>query len=262
MFESLTRLIPELQRGPWGEWRGGEGAGTLEDPKQMPYISYNHAVHKLIQGMYEFHEKHPEFGLNDYFAVLKQYGIEERSRGIENTDIFTLESKPATAMLMEIIRADRINEGLIEMYLENGVIIQLLNRLKEIDLENYSRDGEEWDALFFAFDNEYFGPYDAVGCFSMKEYYRLEACFGDPVSKADTESGPFIFETDIDDEIMFFFLDTRRKIITPMEKRTYAFSTQYDDSPVGEQITLAFNPEEYTCVPDYKDHPERERDKR
>lgn len=73
------------------------------------------------------------FFVHDYVETIESYGIKYENIDIHKLDMSKYDDKLILAMLTAIIRADRVNEGLILSMIENGSILKLLKRLKDFD---------------------------------------------------------------------------------------------------------------------------------
>lgn len=130
-FESLTFYITELEKGNFGEWIiAHEHDGSPEKPIQFPFVAYSETVHRFIEDVYHFIDKHPEMELTKYYAILEKYHVES----IEETDVSTLPPECAAALIVGAIRSERFCDGAIYNYLEKGCILQWLKRLAQEDI--------------------------------------------------------------------------------------------------------------------------------
>lgn len=134
MYESLTCLLPELDASKAGEWYADKkNNGTREQPIQFPFVVYEEAVNKLVDNIYVFEKEHPEYSLNKYGDILKEQDIEWGTRSMCAADVSFLSGQPVMALLMGAVRAERICDGALKEFVENGSITKWLERLKEID---------------------------------------------------------------------------------------------------------------------------------
>jgi ADP-ribosylglycohydrolase len=134
-FRPLTRYIETLSKvESFGGWIGGEqGDGTPGNPMRMPVMGYQPAAMEFVEEFYRFAAKHPEFGLNDYRAILEKYGVDWGFDGMRGADVHALDSRCVLAMIMTVIRVDRFCEGVLSSAFEEKMIGKWLERLKEID---------------------------------------------------------------------------------------------------------------------------------
>ena len=136
MYESLTRLMPELSEGEYGTLIvDRESKGTMDDPIRMPFVGYSPAVNKLEKAIYAFVKEHPEYELTKYEEILKSNGLEWSSHSMEEADVSHADGKLVMALLVGALRADRFSEGTFLGFCEDGSVVRWLKRLKEIDDE-------------------------------------------------------------------------------------------------------------------------------
>lgn len=135
MYESLTRYLPEFERGEIvGTWiDGGVHAGTPEDPLQLPYVEYGEMATGIERAITAFVSDHPEFCLTSYSEILENAGLAWDARSMEAADVSVLDGRTAMALLVGAVRADRFCEGAYLGFFESGCIERWLRRLKEID---------------------------------------------------------------------------------------------------------------------------------
>ena len=143
MYESLTCFLPQLnETQEYGEWIIDlEHEGTLDDPKQFPFVNYGELADAIVQAIYAFVDAHPDYGLNDYQGILEDGGIAWGSEAMANADVSRLDGKTVMAMLLGVVRADRFCEGTLLEFFEKGHIKHWISRLQEIDSEDAARSG-------------------------------------------------------------------------------------------------------------------------
>ena len=129
-FDDLIKCLDKLENdSKYGEViYDTEHEGTHEDPKCMPYVSYTSVVYEFERKVYEFHEKNPEFELQDYFRLLEERNI----KYIDDLNIDELDPQGTMACLMRIVRSERFGEGAILSALEHRYIQKLLRHLKDL----------------------------------------------------------------------------------------------------------------------------------
>ncbi len=127
MYEKLTALIPVLQRETFKEHQ------TLVEEYCNEGGSFGGAAHRLQAELSNFMEEHPEFGLTQYHAILKENGLWNRD-ALENADVEALDGKVLMALLVSAWRVDRRCMGttFVALY-ESGHILKWLERLKALD---------------------------------------------------------------------------------------------------------------------------------
>lgn len=135
-YTTLTGYLSAIENDNFGEWIiDRKNKGTLENPIQMPYITYSNMVDRFIEDVYDFVSKHPEYELNRYYDILETNNIKWEKESMQNTDVSSLDGKCVVALLAGIVRAERFCDGVLLSFLKSGVIKKWLLRLKEIDEE-------------------------------------------------------------------------------------------------------------------------------
>ncbi len=133
-FEVLTKYIPELKAGDFGDWYvDKENDGTLEHPIHFPFVEYSQLVRQFEGNFFEFCEENPEYEYTKYTETLVANNIEWGTESMEHADVSELDAKAIIALLVGACRADRFCEGALLGFFESGAIMRWLNRLKEID---------------------------------------------------------------------------------------------------------------------------------
>ena len=126
MFESVTALLPRLM---------------VSQPATVVHGVYNDAIQELIGAVYSFLEQHTEYVQNYAAArtVIEMNNIEwgdgESNRSMANVDVSELDGRCIMALLLGLIRADRI-WGCLSSFIQRGTVQRWLERLKEIDDES------------------------------------------------------------------------------------------------------------------------------
>lgn len=72
--------------------------------------------------------------VRDYRGVLDSYGLPDEE-SVLVADISQCDARCTLAMIFTIVRGDRFCEGLLLSYLDNGMMLKWMKRLKEIDDE-------------------------------------------------------------------------------------------------------------------------------
>ena len=122
----LFRFIAYFDKCPKQEWSGGPTKG--EDGVLRGSFFCNHS--KELQRFLDVFYKHDELSDKDYFGTLKRHGIEDeesRVKAIPSANVELL-----LAMLTFYIRGDRFSEGFLDCAIQEGVIVGILKRLREI----------------------------------------------------------------------------------------------------------------------------------
>lgn len=134
IYRSLTKYLSDIENDNFGDWIiDRESKGTLEDPIQMPYVSFSDMVRRFEKDIYKFQSKHPEYELNRYSDILNENDIEWGTQSMEEVDISTLDGKCVMALLMGAVRAERFCDGALLSFFVSGAISRWLLRLKELD---------------------------------------------------------------------------------------------------------------------------------
>lgn len=135
MYESLTRYLPAIEESDdYGTWIiDREHAGTMDDPKQMPYVDYSRQVTDLENAISAFVVGHAELGLTRYPDILKENDLSWDSESMEGADASTLDARAVLALLVGAVRAERFCDGALLRFFKQGCIARWLRRLREID---------------------------------------------------------------------------------------------------------------------------------
>lgn len=132
MYEILTRHIPVLKKGEYGEWVfDTKNGGTLEHPFRLPFVIYSESVNSLHEDIYRFVDAHPQH--RRYSEILEKNGLEWGMNSMTGADVSQKDGECVVALLLGADRAERFSEGTLFKLLENGSILRWLIRLKEID---------------------------------------------------------------------------------------------------------------------------------
>lgn len=101
--------------------------GTLDDPKQAAYVSYNSTIHSFIRDSISFAEMYFEVNILDlnYLEMFKP--LQPKIKNSVNYD--DLSECEVVLYLIYIVRRERFAEGLLKMKISDGTIYKLLNRL-------------------------------------------------------------------------------------------------------------------------------------
>lgn len=134
IYDTLIGFIDKLKDDLIGEWIiDRENDGTMEHPIQMPFVEYSAVVRAFEKAVYVFDEEHPEFELNRYGEILKQYDIDWGVDSMSSADVSALDGQAVMALLIGAVRAERFCDGALNTFFKNGSIERWLLRLKEID---------------------------------------------------------------------------------------------------------------------------------
>ncbi len=134
MYESLTKHIPNLQEGNFGEWViDKQNDGSPEHPIQMPCVNYSKVVDSFWNDFYQFVSDNSDINFCDYQKILEENGIQRDFDSMYHADISSLGELCILALILGAIRADRFGEGALLHFLESGAIVRWLERLKAMD---------------------------------------------------------------------------------------------------------------------------------
>lgn len=98
----------------------------------MPYVNYSEAVISFEQDIYKFLMDHRDIDLRSYQRILKENGIEWDFNSMNNADVSNLGGLCILALILGAARVDRFSKGALLYFLESGVIVKWLERVKAI----------------------------------------------------------------------------------------------------------------------------------
>ncbi len=133
-FEALTKYIPLIEQDEIGRWFiDRENDGTLEHPKQMPFVMFSEMVEHFMDDVYALVERYPEWELNHYGQILEQNGIQWESKSMSGAIVEDLDARCICALLVGAVRAERFCDGALMTFFKNGSITRWLQRLRGLD---------------------------------------------------------------------------------------------------------------------------------
>lgn len=133
-YKCLTKYLYWLEGDKIGEWVfDHKNEGTLENPRQAPYVSYTTMIFLFIDDVYDFSERNEEFGLDRYDMILEENGIKWGAESMDNADVSKMDGRGVMALIMGAVRAERFSDGALLHFFRNGTMRKWLERLKEID---------------------------------------------------------------------------------------------------------------------------------
>lgn len=139
-YESLTKLIPEMEKDIFGEWNlEKEGECTEENTSIMPYVSFTPTAYTFFSEMGRIVEQHPEFNIYNYKEYLVQRGYISDGKGpfpiekLQTVPSEKLNEEDIFAMCFAVQRSDRFCEGIMLKFFKDGTILAWLKRLAELD---------------------------------------------------------------------------------------------------------------------------------
>ena len=134
MYEYLTKHIPNLQEGGFGEWViDTQNDGSAEHPIHLPFVDYSEAVNSFWKDFYQFLMDNSDIDLSNYQKILEENGIKWDFDSMNNVDVSSLGGICVLGLILGAIRTDRSSEGAFLQFLESGAIVRWLKRLKAID---------------------------------------------------------------------------------------------------------------------------------
>lgn len=131
MYESLTCFIEKLKTDKYGEWYGFDK--KKEGVLTLPFVVHSVIVHKFIDAVYAFVDAHEEWNLKSYHKIIEKRCADFQVNNLKEIRVSELDGKTVVAGILSIIRGDRFCEGMLLSACEDGIMIGLLKRLKEID---------------------------------------------------------------------------------------------------------------------------------
>lgn len=132
-YEQLTRYLSFFENEEYGKLIVDEdNDGSPEHPRRWPFIDYSPVVNDFRYDLFDFCKKHPEYEHTSYIKTLNNYGINNANE-VSQDIIDNLPAKATIALLVAVVRAERICDGAILGNLEDGNIQKWLKRLKNID---------------------------------------------------------------------------------------------------------------------------------
>lgn len=121
MYEKLTCFIDKFTKTESGKWVfETESDGTL---KQMPWVHYSQTIFDFTKEVHLAADQHEE--LKHYRDIL--------DKNKKNSNISSYDELTVLAMLLSIVRSERVCEGFIKQAIEKGTVQKCLNRLRELD---------------------------------------------------------------------------------------------------------------------------------
>ncbi|MBP6086869.1 MAG: ADP-ribosylglycohydrolase family protein [Pelolinea sp.] len=90
----------------------------------------------FCQEFYVFIQLNPEYGLQDFQAVLEKHGLKWSEESMKAAEIDSLDEKTGLALILGVLNAERFAEGALETFITDGCIANWLGRLKAIDDES------------------------------------------------------------------------------------------------------------------------------
>lgn len=134
MYESLTDFIKRIESDSIGEWHGG----IKEEPdvSTFPFVAYSAVVHEFADAVRNFVDKHQEFELYRFHAIIeekcKDFMVEEIHQ-LDDVKINALDGRTVMALIVWAVRGERFCDGLLLSRFEDGSMMRCLQRLKDID---------------------------------------------------------------------------------------------------------------------------------
>ncbi len=129
-YGNILKFIKPLEEysEKLGHWHSG---GFKKDKDGNDVLTFDFPIYE--SDTIDFLDSVRPFFVYDYVETIESYGIKYDNIDIHKLDLNKYDDKLILAMLTALIRADRVNEGLILSMIENGSILKLLKRLKDFD---------------------------------------------------------------------------------------------------------------------------------
>ena len=119
MYEKLTCFDDKFTKTESGKWVFETDDGI----QQMPWVHYSQTIFDFIREVHLAADQHEE--LKHYRDILE--------KNKKNSDISSFDDLSVLAMLLSIVRSERVCEGSIKQAIEKGTVQKCLNRLRELD---------------------------------------------------------------------------------------------------------------------------------
>lgn len=133
-YNELTKYLNYIDDDNFGEWViDNKNEGTIDNPIQMPFVSFSKMIIDFEKDIYKFVEANPNLELKRYSDILENNGIKWSSESMEEADLTNVDERCVLALLLGIIRANRMCEGTLLSFFKNGSIKRWLSCLGEID---------------------------------------------------------------------------------------------------------------------------------
>lgn len=132
-YQDLTAFIPLLEKEKnFGEWIGSEPVEIKRDeegnilPYVAPYVRYSLVSQQFINVVSHYHT-----GIHR--DSMKESALEytEANLQIENVDKLPLDI--VVYYIRKVVQNERYRDGCVLEYMQNGLILKWLKRLKELD---------------------------------------------------------------------------------------------------------------------------------
>lgn len=111
-YEKLTQYIKDFENSVPGQLR------------------FSDALNDFIV---DIHNAWEELNMNDYIEFLNTHGIEWGYHSMVEAEATSLPDEVVITLLLAAVRADRINEGILLRFIEEGHIVRWLKILLERD---------------------------------------------------------------------------------------------------------------------------------
>ena len=112
-FERLTAYIPVI--------------AEIKNPYDI--------ITKVNEDVHAFVDDNKDLELYNYSDILRKHKIEYNDEAVMAVDYQSMDGQVVAALIVTVVRAERIYEGTINQFIQNGYILKWLKRLKQIDEE-------------------------------------------------------------------------------------------------------------------------------
>lgn len=133
-FDALTKYIPMIAQDDIGHLQIDRvNDGTLEHPKQFPFVAYSAMIDRFVDDVYALVDQYPEWNLNHYGQILEDNGLQWNQESMSGAIVEDLDARCICALLVGAVRAERFCDGALLGFFKDGSISRWLQRLKDID---------------------------------------------------------------------------------------------------------------------------------
>ena len=137
-FKPITDYIDDIEASDKvARWVFDNRPQAPGEPIIAPYMHYDKMPFDLLDAVWAFLEKYPEYEIlhipNGYKTILDKNGIDWSNQGMQQADVDELDDQCVIALIIGVARAERFSEGTLAHFFDNGCMLRWLKRLKELD---------------------------------------------------------------------------------------------------------------------------------
>lgn len=126
-LKGITQWLPEIENmTEFGKWHNSSGG----------FFVPNNIVYDLVCSFFEFMERNPAYKNlpSTYPEILRKNGLDYRNGNvIMQADLSQMDISCILSMFLSVNSAERMNPGVLNLFLRKGVILHWLKRLEELD---------------------------------------------------------------------------------------------------------------------------------